>query len=113
MVPYGYTLPAAKAKVILEAAGVTPNLDIGDGFSFDYGGRTYWILQRGIKFPEPDSTSPDGWHIVYGPSQEEVEMGKPPASEPGPLEQAGSLLKLGLVALGLVLVVQIVGAIRR
>lgn len=76
---YGSLLSAPAARPILEAAGVTPEMDIGiEGFEFPYGGNTFWIMQRGIKFPNPDNTSPDGWHIVYSPSQEELDLGKLP-----------------------------------
>jgi hypothetical protein len=77
--PYGILQNSQTAAVILKAAGVLPNSDIGiEGFAFDYAGITYWILQRGIRFASGDANSPDGWHIVYAPTLQEIESGKVP-----------------------------------
>jgi hypothetical protein len=76
--PYGYLVGKDKAKTILNAAGIGANDDIGvNGISFSYNNTLYWILQTDTKFPGETSQSPDGWHIVYSPSQEEKDLGKP------------------------------------
>lgn len=77
--PYGYILSASAAALILAAAGVTRYTPIGvDGETFNYNGVDYWILENELDFGVPTANSPDGLHIVYSPSPEEVALGQPP-----------------------------------
>jgi hypothetical protein len=69
----GVILQAAAAATILAAAGVGPDTDVGEGMNFVQSGVTYYILQRGVRFPNPDAESPDGWHIVYAPPQSDLD----------------------------------------
>lgn len=83
----GSILLAEEAKPILEAANVSRETDIGEGYRFEYKGNVYWILQTGIKFPWPTDSSPDGWHIVYRLTEQEEEAGKPPSEKLGLFEK--------------------------
>lgn len=66
-------LPANQAKLILDANGITGDyyIDIY-GLEVIYKDQTYWILQREIVYPGPTQFSPDGVHIVYGPTAQEL-----------------------------------------
>ena len=79
----GVIVPASRAKRILEAAGVPPQR-LGlqpEGFEISYDGVIFTILERDVWFP-PSETSPDGWHIVYAPSQEELDAWRPQPDMP-------------------------------
>ena len=71
-------LTASEAAPILAAAGITRDSDVGEGQDFTFGQITYWILQMGVTFPYPTSNSPDGKHLVYSPSQGELDQRTPP-----------------------------------
>lgn len=101
-------LMAREAAPILAAAGVTRETMLGpDGMEFEYGGRRYWILEYETTFPGPTAYSPDGRHTVYAPSGADL-----PPEEKSSWDFEG-LLKAGAVALGLVLAIQIVGAVKK
>lgn len=73
----GTILSASQAASILLSAGIGPNDDIGDGFDFIQGQNKYWIMQTGTRFASATGASPDGWHIVYQPSADELLAGTP------------------------------------
>lgn len=111
MTAYGRYLSATQAAAILAYAGVLPDDDIGEGRTVEYSGKTYWILQTGTRFPNPTATSPDGWHSVYEPSQDEIDLGKIP-SEPDVLGGLSGLLQAAAVVLAIVLGIQVVKALK-
>lgn len=68
----GLTLPREQAEPILNAAGVSADTVLSpEGLDFVYQGQQYFILQRETFFPS-SSFSPDGWHVVYLPTDAEV-----------------------------------------
>lgn len=84
-IAYGRILPSYESAPILDYYGVNASTDIGETHEVVYNGVTYWIMQRGVKFPNPSDTSPDGWHIVYQPSDEELELSNLPGMSPADL----------------------------
>lgn len=105
---YGRLLPSGEAKIILDYFGILPDTDLGYSMMpVKYSGVDYWIAQNETRFPAPTSSSPDGWHIVYSPSQEEIDVSKPPASF-----DFASLLTLGAVAIGAYLLVNVLQSLR-
>jgi hypothetical protein len=95
---YGRVLTASQAKPILDYFGISADSDLGyGGMPVNFGGVDYWIAQNEVQFPNPTAQSPDGWHIVYAPSQEEIDISKPPPT--GEFDWS-SLLTLGFVAVG-------------
>lgn len=108
---YGRYLSATQAAGILAYANIGPNDDIGESRVITYAGKVYWILQTGVKFPNPTATSPDGWHSVYEPSQEEIDLGKAPPD----LDLFGGLtgvLQAAAVVLAIVLGIQVFKAFK-
>ena len=74
MIDYGFVLPKDQAKIILDAFNISANdyIDPFNGMEITYKGNKYLIMQRDVWFPPDTSlTTPDGWHIVYAPSEEE------------------------------------------
>lgn len=108
---YGRYLSASQAAGILAYAGVGADDDIGEGQIIEYAGKVYWILQTGTKFPNPTATSPDGWHSVYEPSQEEIALGKLPV-EQDPFAGLTGLLQTAAIVLAIVLGIQVVKAFK-
>ena len=74
----GSIVSSSLAAKVLAAAGIpAEQIGIGpDGEAFEYGGKVYYIMEREVWFP-PSETSPDGWHIIYSPSDEEEAERKP------------------------------------
>jgi hypothetical protein len=95
---YGFLLSASQAAPILALSGVAPDTDLGyDSVSVDYNGKTYWVIQTEVRFPNPTSSSPDGWHVVYSPTPEEIKIQNPTPQEPF---NWNTLLTLAAVGIG-------------
>lgn len=109
-VSYGAVLTRDRARPILQHFGIKRDTDIGpEGIEVQYQGEIYWILQYEVTFPEITENSPDGRHIVYGPSEEEQVMG-PKIPEESPIQ---SIIKLGGLAVIAYLVVNVLGFFKR
>lgn len=116
----GRFLMASEAAPVLAYANVGPRDTLPiDGLTVTYNGKVYWILELETKFPNPTRTSPDGWHVVYGPSQEEIDVNKKPSGDPVDFlgldklwAQLTSIAKVVVIVLILLIVLQVAGVIR-
>jgi hypothetical protein len=101
----GVIVPASKAKQVLDAAGI-PAQQLGltaEGIDVEIQGVVFTILERDVWYP-PSETSPDGWHIVYAPSQQELEAWnpKPDPTVPDLLSKFLTVAAIGIAAYVLV-----------
>lgn len=81
------------AANVLSASGIGPDDVLSDsGETIGYNGTIFKILQREMYFP-PDNTSPDGWHLVYAPSQQEIDAANAAFNPPSPLDSLLNWLK--------------------
>jgi hypothetical protein len=74
MITYGQIVTGTAAAAVLQGTGVAPEDITGQGLTVYFNGEVYWILQREVYFP-PSESSPDGWHLVYKPSEDEINLG--------------------------------------
>lgn len=122
----GVILPKNQAKVILDAFNIAPNdwIDPYSSMEIEYQGKKYLIMQREVWYPpDTSTTSPDGWHIVYAPSGEEIELMEqgdellidPTAGEPGLGDFIGigkNLLTVAALGIGAYALVNVLGFLK-
>lgn len=84
---YGFVVPLQKAAEILQYFNIPDYPYVGaDGMEITYQNKPYWILERSFKMAPGTSNSPDGLHVVYSPSQEEVDMSNASEIDPDDLK---------------------------